>query len=143
FVHGARCACYPGQCLMSSMRGGRRGNRGRCAQACRRAYALAGPGGNSGGKGRPRYLPSPKDMNTLEYLPEIVSSGIRSLKIEGRMKSPEYVATVVRIYRKYLDIALGRAGSGDTSKLDIDEKDRRDLLQVFNRGGFSPGYLKG
>ena len=59
------------------------------------------------------------------------------------MKRPEYVATVVRIYRKYLDIALGRAGSGDTSKLDIDEKDRRDLLQVFNRGGFSPGYLKG
>lgn len=143
FVHGAMCVCYSGQCLMSSMIGGRSGNRGRCAQPCRLAYTLAGPGGKSGGKDRPRYLLSPKDMNTLEYLPEIVSSGIRSLKIEGRMKSPEYVATVVRIYRKYLDIALGRAGSGDTSKLDIDEKDRRDLLQVFNRGGFSPGYLKG
>jgi len=143
FVHGALCVCYSGQCLMSSMIGGRSGNRGRCAQPCRLAYTLAGPGGKGEVRDRPRYLLSPKDMNALEYLPEIVSSGVRSLKIEGRMKSPEYVATVVRIYRKYLDIALDRAGKGDTSKLDIDEKDRRDLLQIFNRGGFSAGYLKG
>ena len=143
FVHGALCVCYSGQCLMSSMIGGRSGNRGKCAQPCRLAYTLVGPGGRSGSADRPRYLLSPKDMNTLEYMPGIVSSGVRSLKIEGRMKSPEYVATVVRIYRKYLDIAMGQANRGDTAKLGIDEKDRHDLLQIFNRGGFSSGYLKG
>ena len=143
FVHGALCVCYSGQCLMSSMIGGRSGNRGKCAQPCRLAYTLVGPGGRSGSADRPRYLLSPKDMNTLEYMPGIVSSGVRSLKIEGRMKSPEYVATVVRIYRKYLDIAMGQANQGGAAKLDIDEKDRHDLLQIFNRGGFSSGYLKG
>ena len=86
---------------------------------------------------------SPKDMNTLEYIAEIAASGIRSLKIEGRMKSPEYVATVVRIYRKYLDTGLEQVEKGAASKLSIDERDRKDLLQIFNRGGFSPGYLKG
>jgi len=171
FIHGALCVCYSGQCLMSSMIGGRSGNRGRCAQPCRLAYTLvedngiygtdrndsSGPrysreyngmksaGGSKGlaGINRPGYLLSPKDMNSLEYLAEIAASGIRSLKIEGRMKSPEYVATVVRIYRKYLDIGMELAGRGFRGKLDIDERDWHDLLQIFNRGGFSSGYLKG
>jgi collagenase-like PrtC family protease len=143
FVHGAMCVCYSGQCLMSSMIGGRSGNRGRCAQPCRLAWTLVSPDGKNRPSDRPRYLLSPKDMNTLEYIGEIAASGVRSLKIEGRMKSPEYVATVVRIYRKYLDIALKQGNAGNAAKLDIDEKDRHDLLQIFNRGGFSSGYLKG
>jgi collagenase-like PrtC family protease len=143
FVHGAMCICYSGQCLMSSMIGGRSGNRGKCAQPCRLAWTLVGPDSKNRPSDRPRYILSPKDMNTLEYIGEIAASGVRSLKIEGRMKSPEYVATVVRIYRKYLDIALEQADAGSSAKLDIDEKDRHDLLQIFNRGGFSPGYLKG
>lgn len=144
FVHGAMCVCYSGQCLMSSMIGGRSGNRGMCAQPCRLTYTLAEDGSHPAGSAKqPRYLLSPKDMNTLEYLAEIAASGVKSLKIEGRMKSPEYVATVVRIYRKYLDIALEQAGKGASGKLSIDEKDRHDLLQIFNRGGFSSGYLKG
>ncbi len=172
FVHGALCVCYSGQCFMSSIIGGRSGNRGRCAQPCRLTYTLAETGRSSGGglrsgtenkythraggvrKGRgrevwddpetrPRYLMSPKDINSLEYLAEIAASGIRSLKIEGRMKSAEYVATVVRIYRKYLDMGLEQVNKGITTKLSIDEKDWHDLLQIFNRGGFSSGYLKG
>jgi len=143
FVHGAMCVCYSGQCLMSSMIGGRSGNRGRCAQPCRLAYTLVSSDGKNRQSDQQRYLLSPKDMNTLEYIAEIAASGIRSLKIEGRMKSPEYVATVVRIYRKYLDTGLEQVEKGAASKLSIDEKDRKDLLQIFNRGGFSPGYLKG
>lgn len=170
FIHGALCVCYSGQCLMSSMIGGRSGNRGKCAQPCRLAYTLVESSGLPGaerngisgsghafdpgkrksagsrvmpGISRPAYLLSPKDMNSLGYLAAIAASGIRSLKIEGRMKSPEYVATVVRIYRKYLDIGIEMAGRGITEKLDIDEKDRHDLLQIFNRGGFSSGYLNG
>ena len=94
FVHGAMCYCYSGQCLMSSMIGGRSGNRGRCAQPCRLPYKTAGKEG---------YFLSLKDMNTLEHLPELIEAGVDSFKIEGRMKRPEYVAGVVSIYRKYID----------------------------------------
>lgn len=155
FVHGALCICYSGQCLMSSMIGGRSGNRGACAQPCRLPYTLVGGSclnsgsrisdrKNSNEKDR-RYLLSPKDICYLEYMPAIVRSGIHSLKIEGRMKSPEYVATVVRIYRKYLDMAIEACDAGNTEieKLDIDPSDMHDLLQIFNRGGFSHGYLNG
>lgn len=138
FVHGALCVCYSGQCLMSSIIGGRSGNRGRCAQPCRLPYRLIG-----GMCSDQQYLLSPKDMCTLEYLSEIVCSGVHSLKIEGRMKSPEYVATVVRIYRKYLDLALKQAYKGNVGKLQIADTDMHDLLQVFNRGGFSSGYIQG
>lgn len=137
FIHGALCVCYSGQCLMSSVIGGRSGNRGKCAQPCRMPYSLVGDGKSDG------YLLSPKDMCLLDELPAVLDSGVKSLKIEGRMKSPEYVATVVRIYRKYLDKALqdGR----NTSKKDfrIDEKDLKDLAQIFNRGGFTKGYFRG
>lgn len=155
FVHGALCVCYSGQCLMSSLIGGRSGNRGNCAQPCRLPYRLIGNGSRSdkasnAGTGafssrtaHPRYLLSPKDMCALDHLGEIADAGIRSLKIEGRMKSPEYVATVVRIYRKYLDIALKQLERGAGTYIEVDERDRHDLLQIFNRGGFSSGYLMG
>ena len=146
FVHGALCVCYSGQCLMSSMIGGRSGNRGRCAQPCRLPYKLSGGSATrqmAMSSQTPRYLLSPKDMCTLEHINEIAASGIRSFKIEGRMKSPEYVATVVRIYRKYLDLAQIQADEGSRAGKQIAAADMHDLLQSFNRGGFSSGYMKG
>lgn len=147
FIHGALCVSYSGQCLMSSMIGGRSGNRGKCAQPCRLPYQLKGPvtdpcnaTANTSPAG---YLLSPKDICSLDYIGDIITSGIRSLKIEGRMKSPEYVATVVRIYRKYIDLAIERISRGEPGQPDIDEADRHDLLQIFNRGGFSTGYMRG
>lgn len=128
FTHGALCVCYSGQCLMSSFIGSRSGNRGRCAQPCRLPYTLGGAKG---------YLLSPKDLCTLELLPELVSAGVAALKIEGRMKSPEYVAVVTNVYRKYLDIIA--AGF----EYRVEPEDMHALLQIFNRGGFSTGYLKG
>ena len=128
FAHGALCVCYSGQCLISSMIGCRSGNRGLCAQPCRLPYGLGTAQG---------YLLSPKDLYTLELLPELVSSGVSALKIEGRMKQPEYVATVTAIYRKYLDcFAAGR-------EYRVEAADLRDLSLAFDRGGFTTGYLKG
>ena len=131
FVHGALCISYSGQCLFSSMVGGRSGNRGKCAQPCRLPYELL-ENNSVIDKG---YLLSPRDLCGLEYLPHLVKAGVTCLKIEGRMKTPEYVATVTRIYRKYLDIIFSK------KDYTIDEKDKNDLLQVFNRGGFSSGHL--
>ena len=131
FVHGALCISYSGQCLFSSMIGGRSGNRGKCAQPCRLPYELL-ENDTSIDTG---YLLSPRDLCGLEFLPQLVNAGVTCLKIEGRMKTPEYVATVTRIYRKYLDMAI----NGENFK--IDEQDKKDLLQVFNRGGFSDGHL--
>ena len=133
FVHGALCISYSGQCLFSSMVGGRSGNRGKCAQPCRLPYELL-ENDKTIDKG---YLLSPRDLCGLEYLPKLVKAGVSCLKIEGRMKTPEYVATVTRIYRKYLDLAL------QNQSINIDEQDKKDLLQVFNRGGFSNGHLSG
>jgi len=131
FVHGALCISYSGQCLFSSMVGGRSGNRGKCAQPCRLPYELLEDDKTIDKD----YLLSPRDLCGLEYLPQLVKAGVSCLKIEGRMKTPEYVATVTRIYRKYLDLAV----AGETAV--IDEQDKKDLLQVFNRGGFSDGHL--
>ncbi len=138
FIHGALCVCYSGQCLMSSLIGGRSGNRGRCAQPCRLPYvmvdrhgrALADPG--SAGS----YLLSLRDLNMSRHMPDLVRSGITSFKIEGRMKRPEYVATVVRIYRGLLD----RAAAGDDFYVSPEEA--RDLAQIFNRD-FTTGYFYG
>ena len=102
FIHGALCFCYSGQCLLSSMIGGRSGNRGRCAQPCRLPYDLY-ENGKRVNKKEKQYLLSPKDICTLELLPQLIESGVYSMKIEGRMKRPEYAAGVVRIYRRYLD----------------------------------------
>lgn len=138
FVHGALCYCYSGQCLFSSLIGGRSGNRGRCAQPCRLPYELYQKEQIVKNK-EGMYLLSPKDMCALELLPEILKSGVYSLKIEGRMKKPEYTAGVVRIYRKYLDICLRE--KKDRSFL-VSEEDKKELMDLYNRGGFNQGYYK-
>lgn len=129
FVHGALCYCYSGQCLLSSMIGGRSGNRGQCAQPCRLPYTV---------NGKKKYYLSPKDICTLEIIPDLVDAGIDSFKIEGRMKKPEYVAGVTSMYRKYTDLYLekGRAG------FKVLPEDREMLMDLYNRGGFSEGYYK-
>lgn len=137
FIHGALCICYSGQCLFSSVVGGRSGNRGKCAGPCRLPYELISENAEtherkSIDKG---YLLSTKDLCGIAYLPRLIQAGVKCFKIEGRMKSPEYVATVTRIYRKYIDMVL------NNDDLIIDEKDINDLMQVFNRGGFSDGHL--
>lgn len=139
FVHGALCVCYSGQCLMSSLIGGRSGNRGRCAQPCRLPYRLVDFNtGKVVGSDEPYYLLSPKDICTLEILPALIERGIHSFKIEGRMKRPEYTAAVTGIYRKYIDLAFN-----DPDNYIVDPKDLKNLTQIFNRGGFSIGYYKG
>lgn len=138
FMHGALCVCYSGQCLMSSLIGGRSGNRGRCAQPCRLPYSLVDHRGQDVLKGTAgEYLLSPRDLKTLEILPEYMNAGVASLKIEGRMKRPEYVAVVVDTYRQALDGLL----QGDEGYKNSKESERR-LAQVFNRD-FTTAYLKG
>lgn len=131
FVHGALCYSYSGQCLMSSLIGGRSGNRGRCAQTCRMKYSLMDEDKTLV---KEAYLLSLKDICSIEFLPELLACGVHSLKMEGRMKSPEYVASVVKTYRKYVDLAL----SGE--KYKVAQEDLDVLKGVFNRGGFSKGY---
>ncbi len=135
FVHGALCYCYSGQCLFSSIAGGRSGNRGRCAQPCRMAYIV-----EQNEKvilpQQKGYILSPKDLCTIELLPQLIEAGIYSLKIEGRMKKPEYTAGVVSIYRKYLDRYL----SNPKAAYRVSEADKRHLLGLFNRKGFTDGY---
>ncbi|HHV10309.1 MAG TPA: U32 family peptidase [Clostridiales bacterium] len=143
FVHGALCYCYSGQCLMSSMIGGRSGNRGRCAQPCRMPYQLWDDYGRLSGE-QEKYLLSPKDINTLAIIPELVEAGIDSFKIEGRMKRPEYSAATARLYRKYVDYYLDK-GKAAYDKLVSGEEFREDMLQlqdIYNRGGFSEGYAR-
>lgn len=136
FVHGALCVCYSGQCLFSSLIGGRSGNRGRCAQPCRLPYDLLEHGRVLNGKDR--YLLSPKDICTLDLLPEILDAGVYSLKIEGRMKSPEYTAGVTRIYRRCLDRLAQRGREG----YFVRGEEKKELLDLYNRGGFSTGYYR-
>ena len=119
------------------MVGGRSGNRGKCAQPCRLPYSLLALDTQILDKG---YLLSPRDLCSLENLPKLIKAGVASLKIEGRMKSPTYVATVTRIYRKYIDLAY-KYLNNEISKYEIDPKDKHDLMQVFNRGEFSAGHL--
>lgn len=130
FVHGALCVCYSGQCLMSSMIGGRSGNRGRCAQPCRMQYTLKGE--NFGE--RKAYLLSPKDTCFIDDMDAVIKSGTSSLKVEGRMKKPEYVAGVTRNYRKAIDKVLVN------TKFDL-QRGRQELAQLFNREGFAKAYL--
>ncbi len=129
FAHGALCVCFSGQCLMSSMIGGRSGNRGRCAQPCRLPYTLVDAAGNEILKTAGEYLLSPKDLNTLDLLPKFIEAGVTSLKIEGRMKRAEYVATVVKVYRDAIDRNFSDAES------------HRCLAQIFNRD-FTTAYLE-
>lgn len=137
FVHGALCYCYSGQCLMSSLIGGRSGNRGRCAQPCRMTYDLYEKGKKLN-RGRERYLLSLKDICTLKLLPGLAEAGVCSFKIEGRMKRAEYASGVTRIYRKYIDRYLESGRKG----YRVEERDVRELMDLYNRGGFSQGYYK-
>lgn len=137
FVHGALCYCYSGQCLMSSLIGGRSGNRGRCAQPCRLPYRVyEQENGTAVNKEDQKCVLSMKDLCTLDILPQILEAGVFSLKIEGRMKSPRYTAGVVRIYRKYLDRYL-EYGS---ERYYVEPEDKKELLDLFDRGGFTSGY---
>lgn len=134
FVHGALCVGYSGQCLLSSLIGGRSGNRGLCAQPCRMAYQLV----NSQGEAMVadgKYLLSTRDLNMIEHLPELIRAGVNSLKIEGRMKRPEYVATVVKHYRQAIDCYYAHIQPNLT-------KANQELLQIFNRK-FTSGYFFG
>ncbi|GKX66098.1 U32 family peptidase [Inconstantimicrobium mannanitabidum] len=131
FVHGALCVSYSGQCLMSSMIGGRSGNRGRCAQACRLPYKLVSDKSEKKYEG---YLLSPKDISTYDMLKDLLSTGTSSLKVEGRMKKPEYVAGVVSEYRKNID-AINANRTIDT------KKGTTKLLKLFNREGFSQAFF--
>ena len=136
FVHGALCVCYSGQCLMSSMLGNRSGNRGRCAQPCRQRYELidvyTGEVVNSDGD----YLLSPKDLSAIEEIDKVIDAGVHSLKIEGRMKRPEYVATVIEGYRKTIDEYLA------TNKMNVSDETINDIYTIFNRK-FTKGLLLG
>lgn len=131
FVHGALCISYSGQCLMSSLIGGRSGNRGTCAQCCRQPYKLLK---NKKILNKEDYLLSTKDLNTLEHLDQLLSIGVNSLKIEGRMKRPEYVYLVTRIYRKAIDSYY------ETGKVMIDYQELEELKKLFNRK-FTKGFI--
>ena len=137
FVHGALCYCYSGQCLMSSLIGGRSGNRGRCAQPCRLPYEVK-RGAKTLNSKKESYVLNLKDLCTLDLIPDILEAGVYSMKIEGRMKSPRYTAGVVSIYRKYLDQYLEKGRTG----WKVDPEDKKILLDLFDRGGFSEGYYR-
>ena len=130
FVHGALCISISGQCLMSSMIGGRSANRGACAQPCRLPYTMMGKNG---------YLLSPRDLCAVSFLSEIKQAGVTAIKIEGRMKSPEYVATVTRIYRKNLD----DMEAFPEAFHPVEIADLEELSAVFGRGTFTKGYFFG
>lgn len=142
FVHGALCYCYSGRCLFSSMLGGRSGNRGRCAQPCRMPYRMEGKQG-----GGEEYILSPKELSVLPYLDKLIEAGVDSLKIEGRMKRPEYGAFVTSIFRKYVDLysSLGSREYSDYINKHSKEwqEDLRRLAELYNREGFTAGYLSG
>ncbi|TCZ70205.1 U32 family peptidase [Paenibacillus albiflavus] len=135
FVHGALCVSYSGQCLTSEMWGGRSANRGECAQACRLPYDLM-VDGEQKPMGDVAYLLSPKDLAALDIIPELIEAGVSSFKIEGRMKTPEYVANVVSKYRKAIDRYFEGRGERAT------QEELRELQQSFSRG-FTHGFLEG
>jgi putative protease len=135
FVHGALCVAYSGQCLTSESLGQRSANRGECAQACRMPYEIYVDGVKKP-LGPVRYLLSPQDLAAVDVIPDLVKAGIKSFKIEGRLKSPEYVAAVTRVYRKALDAAIAERNAA------ISDSDRYALEMTFSRG-LSTGWLRG
>ncbi|MEE1114610.1 MAG: U32 family peptidase [Eubacterium sp.] len=136
FVHGAMCYSYSGQCLMSSLIGGRSGNRGRCAGVCRLPFRVEENGRTLNGRDS-EYPLSMKDMCTIDLIPDMIRAGIVSFKIEGRMKKPEYTAGVVSVYRKYIDLF-----ERDPDHYRVDPADRQMLYDLFNRDGFNSGYYR-
>ncbi|RXK53201.1 U32 family peptidase [Oleiharenicola lentus] len=148
FVHGALCVAYSGQCLTSESLGGRSANRGECAQACRMPYELVSDGAKVE-LGDRRYLLSPQDLSGLEVLPDLIHAGVASLKIEGRLKSPEYVANITRVYRRAVDAAMAqvepalRSGLAPTGNNTFDPAAARyDLEMGFSRGLYT-GWFRG
>jgi len=141
FVHGALCVAYSGQCLTSEALGGRSANRGECAQACRMPYELVCDGKDVPMNDR-RYLLSPQDLAGLEILPDLVKAGVHSLKIEGRLKTAEYVAAITRVYRKALDCLRSGDGDGEESAAPVGEQDRYEMEMAFSRG-LHTGWFRG
>ncbi len=140
FVHGALCYCYSGQCLLSSMIGGRSGNRGQCAGPCRLPYQVSGSG-PAGQTQKEQTLLSLKDLCTISHLPELVDAGIDAFKIEGRMKQPDYVYTVTSLYRKYLDLYFAQKESGRPSfDYHVLQEDLKTLTKAYRRRGYTDGY---
>ena len=135
FVHGALCVAYSGQCLTSESLGGRSANRGQCAQACRLPYDLVCDGRDVD-LGEQKYLLSPQDLAAYDLIPQLIEAGVCSFKIEGRLKTPEYVANIVRHYRQAIDAAL--AGQ----PMEFTPRDVEEMELSFSRG-FSPGWLGG
>lgn len=131
FIHGAMCYCYSGQCLFSSILGGRSGNRGRCAQPCRLPYKV------KGSKEKAAYYLSLKDMCTIEMIPKLIEAGIDSFKIEGRMKKPEYAAGVTAVYRKYIDAYYERE---EAAVFAVEKEDQRRLASLYIRSELQNGY---
>ncbi|MGJ8634799.1 MAG: peptidase U32 family protein [Luteolibacter sp.] len=147
FVHGALCVAYSGQCLTSESLGQRSANRGECAQACRMPYELV-VDGETKELGEHRYLLSPQDLAAVDLIPQLITAGVKSFKIEGRLKTPEYVAAVTRVYRKAIDAALQVAGDSSPSPLPgipapaVTAEDKYSLEMTFSRG-LTTGWLAG
>lgn len=149
FLHGALCISYSGQCLFSSIVGGRSGNRGLCAGPCRLPYTLL----DEENKLDSGYLLSPRDLYGAHFLPNLIKAGVSSFKIEGRLKNPEYVGIVTKYYRKLIDIVYNNLDKSNSQILELLEKEENtvnpttsmtyldELKQSFNRGGFSDGHL--
>ncbi len=135
FIHGALCVAYSGQCLTSESLGGRSANRGQCAQACRLPYDLIVDGSDHD-LGDVKYLLSPQDLAGYAAIPDVIDAGVASIKIEGRLKTPEYVANITGQYRRAIDQAM------KTGRIDVDENAKREMELSFSRG-FSPGWIKG
>ncbi|WP_428421681.1 DUF3656 domain-containing U32 family peptidase [Paraeggerthella hominis] len=143
FSHGALCVCYSGQCFMSSLIGGRSANRGMCAQACRLPYELRNKALRKSLPSPGDHLLSPQDLCAVDLLPELVQAGVASLKIEGRMKSPEYVFAVTSVYRAVLDRVLAWRAQGCVGEAPCaNDDEQRALAEAFSRG-FTTAYLEG
>lgn len=144
FVHGAMCYCYSGQCLFSSILGGRSGNRGRCAQPCRLPYSVTGDGIREDAARQKNYPLSLKDMCTIEHLPALLEAGIDSFKIEGRMKKPEYTAGVTAVYRKYIDryyqLREDFGVEAARSRYRVEPADLEALSELYIRSEIHSGY---
>ncbi|MEX1113843.1 MAG: U32 family peptidase [Akkermansiaceae bacterium] len=140
FVHGALCVAYSGQCLTSESLGQRSANRGECAQACRMPYEIV-VDGETRDLGAVRYLLSPQDLAAVDLVPDLVRAGVKSFKIEGRLKSPEYVSAVTRVYRKALDAAIS-SSTIPNPQSPITSADRYELEMTFSRG-LSTGWFAG
>ena len=142
FIHGAMCYSYSGRCLMSSFLGGRSGNRGRCAGTCRLPFEIVNRP-EAGREAKETYPLSMRDLSVLSILPDLLDAGIDAFKVEGRMKSPEYVAGVISVYRKYIDRYAEWVQSGRKEQWSVEKEDRDLLENLYIRTDLSTGYYMG